>query len=227
LSPRAGGVRAGLMVLLGALHASLLGVLLSTKHTTSSVPTERLMLVSIKPANISPQPFRTRTLPRRDVAQVLRNTSALPRLPGSGSASIVVVEQPALASAPEAASALVPLNLNLPPSDAATATLTKRNPALSDPRSNSVRRTLNDRIAALLGSKECTLEEQLADGTTERVSGHYESVPTASSQADPFGHGSSTGGGFGAGASLGGGMRGTTVQAGGGGNVVVCIPDRR
>ncbi|MCV2357031.1 hypothetical protein LNV09_23045 [Paucibacter sp. B2R-40] len=216
-----------MMVLLGALHASLLGVLLSTKHTTSPVPTERLMLVSIKPPKISSLPLSTRTLQRRDVAQVIRNTSALPRFPGSGSASIVVGEQLAMASAPEAASALAPLNLSLPPSNASTSTLTKRNPALSDPRSNSVRRTLNDRIAASLGSKECTLEEQLADGTTQHVSGHYESVPTASSQADPFGHGSSTGRGFGAGASLSGGMRGTTVQAGGGGSVAVCIPDRR
>lgn len=221
LSARPRVARVALMVLLLGLHVALLGVL-QFRHVAAAGPAGR-MLVTLELRKPPPAPTPAAAAPRR--ASLPRPS---PLIEGSGTAPLLTTAAPA-ASAPGAEpaptpSAQAPLNLSLPPGSAATATLTRRNPALTDPRSHSVRR---DRMAAALGSTACMLDELQPDGSIARIPGHYNDVPTASSQSDPFGHGRSTGGGFEGGAALGGGMRGTTAQAGGGGKVTVCIPDRR
>ncbi|MBW8847778.1 MAG: hypothetical protein JF607_22680, partial [Burkholderiales bacterium] len=69
------------------------------------------------------------------------------------------------------------LRLTLPPGYAASSAVA-RNPALSDPRSNTPRPTLEDRIADATGGAGAWVEEQTSDNRSQSVGalGEYRSV---------------------------------------------------
>jgi type IV secretory pathway VirB10-like protein len=154
------------------LHAALLAALWLHKPARLPASEDRRMtlvrVVTAPPQRVPPSP------PEPIVPRLSRpaDPGLIPPLP-------VPTESPSPASpataptAPPAADPAEPprttLRLTLPPGYAASAAAA-RNPALTDPRSNTARRTMEDRIAdALGGSTGEWLEERTSDNRSQAV----------------------------------------------------------
>ncbi|RQO63087.1 hypothetical protein DBR47_00500 [Paucibacter sp. KBW04] len=77
----------------------------------------------------------------------------------------------------------IPLNLK-PRSDEGSAAAV-RDQALRDPRANSPRLSLDEKLAAAIGGG-CFLDERLPDGSVQRRPGRWQTVKAASASTDPF-----------------------------------------
>lgn len=188
--------RAGVLALVALLHLALLQALLQRLTPPLSArppPIVRwLALVHVQP---EPQHARRLRPSRRAVARPAPASLWMPPQAAEPPPAISSTGSAAFLATPTAA-ASAPLNLKL--SHESLEALDRiRNPALDDPRGNSLPRTLEARMAQAGGSTICVIHERQDDGTVKRIEGRMVAVPTLSGGADPFGHSFSTGGGFG------------------------------
>lgn len=156
-------------ILVAALHAALLaGLWFHRPEALDSHGERRLTTVRL----ILPPPPRPRAPP--PTAATPRVVPTLPRLappPAAAAATpppgaAAPVTPPALAQPVEPPRTT--LRLTLPPGYAASSAAA-RNPALSDPRSNTPRPTLEDRIADATGGAGAWVEESTSDNRAQAV----------------------------------------------------------
>ena len=153
------------------LHAGLFALLWQHRPPRLSESNER-RVVTLRllppPAARSAEPAPARRAPAPRPLTPERPT-APPAEPGTA------LPAPTPAPPPEATAAAPPpepprttLRLTLPPGYAASSTAA-RNPALSDPRSNTPRLTLEDRIADATGGAGAWVEEQTSENRSQSV----------------------------------------------------------
>ncbi|KQY88841.1 MULTISPECIES: hypothetical protein [Roseateles] len=172
-------------ILVVALHAALLAALwLHKPARLDDGRDRRLTAIRLVPPRPDPAPRPAPPLPPRAAPR-----TALPDLPAiAPPAFSTEPEATAAAPAPTVAVPPVPLTppaepprttlrLTLPPGYAASSAAA-RNPALSDPRSNTPRLTLEDRIADATGGAGAWVEEQTSDNRSQAVGalGEYRTV---------------------------------------------------
>lgn len=159
-----------------ALHLALLAALWlqrpATPPRTPAAPLSTVWLLPApaaraqRPAPAPPAPAPRPERPPRPQARA--DTAPAATAPA---AETPVAEAAANAVPPAAAATEPPrsaLRLTLPPGYASS-TAAARNPALSDPRSNTGRPTLEDRIAAVTGGAGAWVEENVPDNRAEAV----------------------------------------------------------
>lgn len=162
--------------LVAALHLALLAALWQYRPALQDRPGEqRLTTVRlIKPSAPRPAPAPAR---RPEVPTPRLPVPALPFLPALPALPAPVAESPAptptpaataAQPAPEAAPPRATLRLTLPPGYAASSAAA-RNPALSDPRSNTARPTLEERIADATGGAGAWVEESTSENRSQSV----------------------------------------------------------
>lgn len=155
-------------ILVAALHAALLAGLWFHRPAALDGPGDR-RLTTVR--LILPPP-RPQTPPPTAATQ--RLAPAAPRLtpPPPAAADTPPAEAAAPAAPPAPAPPAEPprttLRLTLPPGYAASSAAA-RNPALSDPRSNTPRPTLEDRIAEATGGAGAWVEESTSDNRAQAV----------------------------------------------------------
>ncbi len=159
--------------LVAALHLALLAALWLHRPALLDGPGER-RLTTVR--LITPSVPRPAPAPRPELPTPRLAVPALPSLPAPVTEPAVTtpaVTTPALAApaaepAPEATPPRSTLRLTLPPGYAASSAAA-RNPALSDPRSNTVRPTLEDRIADATGGAGAWVEESTGENRSQAV----------------------------------------------------------
>lgn len=167
--------------LVAALHLALLAALWQYRPALQDGPGERrlttLRLITPSAPRPAPAPARRPELPTpRLPVPPLPSLPSLPSLPAPVTEPAVTtpaVTTPALAApaaepAPEATPPRSTLRLTLPPGYAASSAAA-RNPALSDPRSNTARPTLEDRIADATGGAGAWVEESMGENRSQSV----------------------------------------------------------
>ncbi|MCE4553156.1 hypothetical protein [Pelomonas cellulosilytica] len=164
-----------------ALHAGLLAALWWHRPPAPDAPRERrLTAVRLIPPR-APVPARTPTPPPRT------SPAAAPAAPprpapiandaAAAPAEATAPAAPPVALPPPAEPPRTTLRLTLPPGYAASANAA-RNPALSDPRSNTARLTLEDRIGDATGGAGAWVEESTSENRAQSVGalGEYRTV---------------------------------------------------
>lgn len=154
------------------LHLALLGAWWQHQPPPLNGPAERrvttLRIVPLRPA--APAEARTRPAPRTPAVPAITLPITPPITPATAPA-ITPAAAPT-APPPEATVTAEPprstLRLTLPPGYAASAAAA-RNPALDDPRSNTPRLTLEDRIADALGGTAGWVEEKTSENRAQSV----------------------------------------------------------
>lgn len=146
---------------IAALHLALLLTLQPHAPARSAAP-RVLTAVRLVPAPRRPPPASPAIAAPRLTAPAV--TVPLPPAFDTEAAASPTVEPPAAPISPAEPPRLT-LRLTLPPGYAASAAAA-RNPALSDPRSNTPRRTLEDRIADAAGNTGPWTEERTSDHRT-------------------------------------------------------------
>ncbi|KQW52058.1 MULTISPECIES: hypothetical protein [unclassified Roseateles] len=156
-----------------ALHAAALLALLAYRPPRLAEPGERRLTAIrlIEPQRPRPAPPD----PLRPVAPPLTSPPIMrpPVISPDAAEPDGAAAPPATAAEPQSAPAEPPrttLRLTLPPGYAAS-TAAARNPALSDPRSNSPKPTLESRIANAAAVTGEWVEERTSDGRTRRRRG--------------------------------------------------------
>jgi len=165
-------------ILVAALHLGLLAALWLHRPPPLGEHSDRRLTT----VRLIPLPTRVPT----PVAQETPRTGERPVAPPP---AVVALPQPAT-EAPDAPAPAAPpiappstepprttLRLTLPPGYAASSAAA-RNPALSDPRSNTPRLTLEDRIADATGGAGAWVEEQTSENRAQSVGalGEYRTV---------------------------------------------------
>ncbi len=156
--------------LVAALHLALLAALWQYRPALLDAPGERRLttvrLITPSAPRAAPAPARRPELPPPRLA-----VPPLPSLPAPVTEPAVATPAPAATAAqpaPEAAPPRATLRLTLPPGYAASSAAA-RNPALSDPRSNTARPTLEDRIADATGGAGAWVEESTGENRSQSV----------------------------------------------------------
>ncbi len=164
-----------------ALHAGLLAALWLHRAPQPGQGERRLVTLRLLPPKVAAAPPReSRPLPvARTVAPVPAAVPIMPAipLPADTQPSTAITLPPPEVAAPAAAPPRAPLRLTLPPGYAASAAAA-RNPALDDPRSNTPRLTLEDRIADATGGAGAWVEEKTSENNVQAVGalGEHRSV---------------------------------------------------
>ncbi|WP_422012850.1 hypothetical protein [Roseateles sp.] len=123
-----------------------------------------MRLIAPAPTRVPPADAAARSEPPRLAPPALIAPAPLD-IPSDSSAATDATPAPgALPPSPSPAQPNAPLRLTLPPGYAASAAA--RNPALGDPRSNTARRTLEDRIADAAGVTGEWVVERTSDHRT-------------------------------------------------------------
>lgn len=157
-----------------ALHIGLLAALLM--HDMPRPPSDgprrltSIRLIAAAPPR-HPVPAVTPVPPPRGAARAQPPAPAAPDRPAADPGASQAPEPPPAPAATAAAPtepARTTLRLLLPPGYAASSAAA-RNPALSDPRSNTARVTLEDRIADATGGAGAWVEEQTSDNRAQSV----------------------------------------------------------
>jgi hypothetical protein len=155
-----------------ALHLALFSALwlhrppLLQEAGERRVTTVRL-LAPPKPPRPNATTERAAPVARPMPAPALPTLAPLP-FTTEGAAPITVIPAPPPTAAAPAEPSRAPLRLTLPPSYAASSAAA-RNPALSDPRSNTPRPTLEDRIADATGGAGAWVEESTSENRSQEV----------------------------------------------------------
>jgi hypothetical protein len=158
--------------LVAALHLGLLAALWLHKPASLPEPSEKRLttvrLILPKPSRPTPPP--PAPAPRAAVLPAEPRLVAPPPIPTETTPEPAAA--PAPAPSPLATTPTEPprstLRLTLPPGYAASTAAT-RNPALGDPRSNTPRMTLEDRIADATGGAADWVEERTSDNRSQSV----------------------------------------------------------
>lgn len=158
--------------LVAALHAALFAAL--WLHKPPSLPergerrltTVRLILPTPARPTPPPPPPAPRTLARPADPPVVAPPTIAIEAPSPAEPSMAITASPAVATTPEPPRST--LRLTLPPGYAASSAHA-RNPALSDPRSNTARMTLEDRIAEATGGAGAWVEESTSENRSQSV----------------------------------------------------------
>lgn len=156
--------------LVAALHLALLAALWLHRPALLDGPGERrLTTVHL----ITPAAPRQTPAPRPELPTPHLTVPSLPSMPPvTAPAAEPAVTTAAPATAAEPAPAATPpratLRLTLPPGYAASSAAA-RNPALNDPRSNTARPTLEDRIADATGGAGAWVEERTGENRSQSV----------------------------------------------------------
>ncbi len=153
-----------------ALHLGLLAALWMHKPPSLGEHTERrvttVRLIAPPPPRLSlpdvskPAPAERRTTPPPGLT--------IAPLPSPEVAAAPVPAAPPAVATPPADPPRTTLRLSLPPGYAASSAAA-RNPALSDPRSNTARATLEDRIADATGGAGAWVEENAGENRLQSV----------------------------------------------------------
>lgn len=169
-------------ILVAALHLGLLAALWLHRppslgeHGERRLTTVRLIPLPAHTPTRMPPPVEKQTPRTRE-----RPVTPPPAIVTLPQAATEAPETPAAAAPPIAAPPTEPprttLRLTLPPGYAASSAAA-RNPALSDPRSNTPRLTLEDRIADATGGAGAWVEEQPGENRAQSVGalGEYRTV---------------------------------------------------
>lgn len=154
------------------LHVALLAALWlhqpGRRDDTRDRRLTTVRLVQPKPRQTPPPPTAPAVTPPRTPAPALPDIAppAFTTEPTPAAAAPAAV--PAVPDTPPAEPPRTTLRLTLPPGYAASAAAA-RNPALSDPRSNTPRLTLEDRIADATGGAGAWVEEQTSENRSQSV----------------------------------------------------------
>lgn len=143
-----------------ALHAGVLTALWLHRGPPREPPAERrLTTVRLLPPD-KPAPRTAQAAPRTQPTTRVTApmTPRMPDLPDESAPVSTAITMPAPETAPPAEPPRTALRLTLPPGYAASSAAA-RNPALSDPRSNTPKLTLEDRIADATGGAGAWVEE--------------------------------------------------------------------
>jgi len=204
--------RAGLLGLLALLHLGLGGLMIHQLRTKPSVPLAGagrptlLIPLWLKPGRASPpEARRSERQASSPPASKAARSKAQPLSPSSADARPGAITLPALGPAAAAASAMpaqagasapVPLNLQLPGTAAerAQAAQNAKHPAWAatqDPRSNSPRQDMGERMAQALGSDPSRVETITGDGKRRLRQGStcVDMAEARIARLDPFNQG--------------------------------------
>lgn len=160
--------------LVGGLHLALLAALWLHRPPPLDHPGERRLttvrLVLPRPKQ-TPAPVPSTAPTQRKPRPELPDIAPLPfrtEAPGAASPAPAPAAEPAPAAMAPAEPPRTTLRLMLPPGYAASSAAA-RNPALSDPRSNTPRPTFEDRIADATGGAGAWVEESTGENRSQSV----------------------------------------------------------
>jgi hypothetical protein len=155
-----------------ALHLGLLAALWWHRPAPLAEPRERRMttvrLIALAPPPSQVKPRIERQAPQRDERPVKPLSSSVAAPPAAPETTVAPVPVVPPAETPPAEPPRTTLRLTLPPGYAASSAAA-RNPALSDPRSNTPRATLEDRIADATGGAGAWVEENVGENRSQSV----------------------------------------------------------